>query len=270
MKNIIILVLLSVTITFAESTKENTTEETYSQYLTEAIDSVEKARKEALDALDNMVKKVDLARESDPKEEDSISTQIVETHAISQMAKSTADVEIAKTKAIAKISQAVDNMDNASKEDRRKVEDASLAVIIQAIASVEIAKANASKSIVEATKRVELSKTKPTKTIEHAEETLSIAKNIAAVQIAQSVSDVEVAKSNSIIEIARSSMKNIKSPLSKEEEEKLENIKAEATAKISSYLTRLEVLKAELTSKIAEEIVKVELAENKMMISSDK
>jgi len=74
MKNIIILALLSVTITFAESKKGNTTEETYSQYLTEAVESVEKARKDALDALDNMVKKVDLARESDPKTEDSIST----------------------------------------------------------------------------------------------------------------------------------------------------------------------------------------------------
>lgn len=267
MKNIIILALLSITITFAESTKENSVQETYSQYLTDAIDSVEEARKEALDALDNMVKKVDLARESDPKTEDSISTQIVETHAIAQMAKSTADVEIAKTKAIAAISQAVDNIDNASIEDHRQVEDASLAMIIQAIASVEIAKANASKNIIEATKIVELSKTAPEKMIKHEKETLSIAKNIAAVQIAQSVSAVEVAKSNSLIEIARSSMKNMKSPLSKEDEEKLENIKAEATAKISSYLTRLEVLKAELTSKIAKEIVKVEIAENKMMTS---
>lgn len=270
MKNIIILALLSITITFAESKKENTVEETYSQYLTEAVESVEKARKEALDALDDMVKKVDLARESDPETENSISTQIVETHAIGQMAKSTADVEIAKTKAIAIISQAVDNIDHADIGDRKKVQEASFAMIIQAIASVEIAKANASKSIVEATKRVELSKTTATKTIPHEKETLSIAKNIAAVQIAQSVSDVEVAKSNSIIEMARSSMENIKSPLSKEEEEKLESIKAEATAKISSYLTKLEVLKAELTTKIAEEIVKVELAENEMMTSSDK
>jgi len=186
------------------------------------------------------------------------------------MAKSTADVEIAKTKAIAVISQAVDNIDHANIEDHKKVEDASFAMIIQAIASVEIAKANASKSIIEATKRVELSKTNPTKTIEHEQETLSIAKNIAAVQIAQSVADVEVAKSHSLIEIARSSMKNMKSPLSKEEKEKLQNIKAEATAKISSYLTKLEVLKAELTAKIAEEIAKVEIAESEMMTSSEK
>ncbi|MDQ7046208.1 MAG: hypothetical protein Q9M39_00715 [Sulfurovum sp.] len=274
MKNIIMLALLSVTITFAESTKENASENTlkettYVKYLTEAIDSVEKAREEALTALDNMVKKVDLMRGSDLETEDSISTQIVETYAISQIAKNTADVEIAKTKAIAVISKAVNDIDNASKENRKKVKDASLSVIIRAIASVEISKAHASKNIAEATKRVELSKTKPSTTMDHPKETLSIAKNLAAVQIAQSVSDVEVAKSDSIIEMARSSIKNIKLPLSQEEEKKLQNIKAEATAKISSYLSRIEVLKAELTTKIAEEIVKVEIAKNKMLTSHE-
>ncbi len=267
MKKIILMAFLSVTSIFAEIQTETSTDEGYSKYLNEAVESVEKARKEALDALDTMVKKIDLHKESNAKEEDSISTQIVETHALGEMAKSTADVEIAKTRAIVQISKAVDSVDNANEKDRQRAKDAALEVIIQAIASVEIAKAKASKNIVEATKRVELSKICPEKVIPHEKETLSIAKNIAAVQIAQSVADVQIAQANSLIELARSSIKNIKSPLSKEEKEKLQKIKAEATAKISSYLSRLEVLKAEISTKIADEIAKVEIAENKMMTS---
>ena len=162
---------------------------------------------------------------------------------------------------MAQISQAVDNIDNAKEEDKTKVEKASLAIIIKAVAAVEIAKANASKNIVKATQRVEVSKTQTSQNLEHAQETLSIAKNVAAVQIAKSVSDVEIAKSNSFIEIARSSMNSMMGTASEEDTDNLEDIKAEATAKISSYLTELEVLKAEVSAKIAKEIAKVEIAE---------
>ena len=49
--------------------------------------------------------------------------------------------------------------------------------------------------------------------------------------------------------------------LSDENKEKLEEMKAEATAKITSYLTELEVLKAEIEAKISKEVAKVEIAE---------
>jgi hypothetical protein len=222
-----------------------------------------------------MVLKVDKARlenNSSTQKPHSISTQIVETQAIADIAIYTGKVEIAKANALTKISQAVDSMQTATKENMDSIEEASLKMIIDAVASVEVAKANAAKYISKATQRVEVSKTM-TKTIPHEEETLSIAKNLSAIQIAKSVSEVEVAKSNSYIEIAKSSMQDMKElmpTLSNENQEKLSTIKAEATAKISSYLTELEILKAEVEAKIAKEVAKVEVATTDMLKDASK
>ena len=73
-----------------------------------------------------------------------------------------------------------------------------------------------------------------------------------------------------ISEIAQSSMQNMTVTLSKEDKERLEDIKAKATANISSYLAQIEILKAEVNSKIAQEIAKVEIAETLQTKSSEK
>ena len=265
MKHFILLTFLGTSILFSDVQNEETRNEAMLAYITEAVTSVEDARQDALIALDKMVDNVDNAREkSTQQSQNSISTQIVETHALGEIAKSTADVEIAKAKAIAKITKAVDAMDNASKVERLKVEDASFTSIMEAVTSVEIAKANASKNITEATQRVEIAKTQAPKHIEHEKETLSIAKNIAAVQIAKSVADVEVARSNSMIEIAYSSMNSMMPSFSEEDEKNLKEMKAKATANISTYMAELEVLKAEIVAKIANEVAKVEVAESQL------
>lgn len=59
-------------------------------------------------------------------------------------------------------------------------------------------------------------------------------------------------------------MSNMIPTLDKEDRLKIEKMKADATAKISSYLTELEVLKANITAKIAKEVAKVEIATSNM------
>jgi len=223
----------------------------FSQYLSDAVENVEDARKEAVKALNTMVDKVDISKKNNTStQENSLTTQIVETHALGEIAISTAEVEIAKTKAIAVITQAIDSIEKASKESKNAVQEKALALIVEAVSSVEIAKAYASKKIVEATQRVEISKTQAPKPLEHAEETLSIAKNLTAVQIAKSVADVEIAKSQSLIDITRSSMESMM-PMSTENTKKLEEITAKAKENISTYMTQLETIKSKVIDKIS-------------------
>ena len=270
MKKLILLTLVGNSLLFSEPiSPTKTNQDLFSNYLTDAVNNVESARKEALVALDKMVSYVDITQNEDNTTQTSISTQIVKTHAITEIAQNTADVEIAKVKAMAEISKAVDAIDAAKPENKKSVEETSLKIIINAVAEVEIAKAHASKNIVEATRRVEVSKTMQ-KNIPHEEETLRIAKDISTVQVAKSVSKVEIAKSNSYIDIAKSSISNMMPELSPENKETLEKMKAEATAKISSYLTELEVLKAEIETKIAKEVAKVEIAEANIDINTKK
>jgi hypothetical protein len=257
----------------AETNTTNTEKSVFSQYLLEAVERVETARKDALNALDTMVVKVDKAREdkNSTVKVDSISTQIVETQALADIASNTAKVEIAKANAIAKITKALDTLENATEDNRQALEESFYKLMIDAVSFVEVAKANASKHIAKATQRVEVSKTIE-KFIPHAEETLSIAKNLSAVKIAKSVSEVEIAKSNSYIEIATASLKDMKEmlpTLSKENETKLSDIKADATAKISSYLTELEILRTEVEAKIAKEVARVEIVTSDMLKSKD-
>ena len=79
MKRFILLTLLSTTLILADQPEEITTQEALSTYLTETVNSVEKARKDALDALDKMVGKVDLSQSSAPTTETSISYPISES-----------------------------------------------------------------------------------------------------------------------------------------------------------------------------------------------
>jgi len=226
-------------------------------HIKNAVARVESAKDDTISVLKSMIHSVDKARASGEPNNDSIATQIIETHALSEIAKSTAAVEVTKAKAMALITQAIDKLDPAS-----------LGIIADAVASVEIAKERAKENIVKATGRVEVSKTKTNTQIEHPEETLTIAKNVSAIQIAKSVAQTEVARAVSLIEVARSSiassLPDSVNTVSEKSKKELEDIKAKATANISSYLAQIEVMKANMLSKIATEVAKVEIAKLKI------
>jgi len=250
------ILIASSGLLFANPLNTNTAP-TINEHIKNAVIRVESARENTIAALKSMVSTVDNARDNAKKSaidsNTSIHTQIMETHAISQIAKGTASVEIAKAKAMSLITKAIDRLDPNSLE-----------VVANAVADVEVTKAKAKALIVKATKRVELSKTKEHKAIKHPQETLTIAKNVSAIQIAKSVAQTEVARAISLIEIAKSSVKSAlpdsMKNISIENSEKLDKIKAEATAKISSYLAQIEIMKANMLAKIAEEVAKVEMA----------
>jgi len=236
---------------------------TMDEHIQSAVKRVEAAREDTLMALKSMVSSVDKARSTGKDTSDSVNTQIIETHALSEMAKSTASVEVAKARAMTLITQAIDNLDPSS-----------LATIANAVASVEIAKANAQTNIAKATGRVEVSKTKPSSPIDYPNETLTIAKNVSAIQIAKSVAQTEVARAVSLIEVAKSSIESSLEeimPSTVQSKRELEEIKAKATANISTYLAQIEVVKANMLSKIATEVAKVEIAKLKVNgIAKDK
>jgi hypothetical protein len=258
-----LLILATSSLLFAEG--NSTVTEDFANYLQKAVEKVENARKEALKSIDAITLPLhDNSKESNASEEESISTKIVKAQALADIAANTAQVEIAKVHATTEITKAVEAMQQATKESKDRIEEASLKTIIDAVSMVEVAKAKASKYITEAMSRIEVSKTMP-KSIPHEEQTLSIAQDLSSVKIAQSVAEVEVAKSNSYIEIAKSSLQESMPTLSKEQKEKLEHIKAKATAKISSYLTELEVLKAEVEAKIAKEMARVEISKQELL-----
>ncbi len=248
-------IIVSTSLLTANDMQTNTTSK-INKNVTNAIARVEDARAETLSTLKSIIRTVETAREKYTNKKDnnySISTQIIQTHALSEIARNTASVEIAKAMATARITQAIDKLNSNS-----------LATIANAIASVEIAKAKAKKNIAKVTGAVEISKVKQPTHIKHAQETLTIAKNVSAIQIAQSVAQVEVAKAVSLLDIARSSIesalpKSPQQPIQKDQE-KLEDIKAKATANISSYLAQIEVMKANMLAKIAKEVAKVEIA----------
>ena len=246
------LLMTSSTLLIANPLNTNTSP-SLNTHIQNAVARVEAARDNTISALKAMVSSVDTAREKGIENNDSIQTKIIETHAISQIAKGTAAVEIAKAKSMALITNAIDKLDPSSLE-----------VVSNAVADVEIAKAKAKEIIVKATQRVELSKTQPEKELAHPEETLTIAKNVSAFQIAKSVAQTEVAKAVSLIDIAKSSvnaaMPSSVKEISTKSQERLEKIKAQATANISSYLAKIEVMKANMLAKIAEEVAKVEIA----------
>ena len=253
MKSIRFTVMLTSTSLLVANDIQRNTAPTINEHVKNAVARVEAARDDTLSTLKSMIHTVDNARKESQENNRSISTQIIETHALSEIAKSTASVEVAKAKAMTLITQAIDKLDPQS-----------LGIIADAVASVEIAKAEAKKNIVKATGRVEVSKVKKPANIAHGKETLTVAKNVSAIQIAKSVAQAEVAKAVSLIEIARSSIESSlpksMGTATKESKEKLEDIKAKATANISSYLAQIEVMKANMLAKIAAEVAKVEIA----------
>ena len=98
----------------------------------------------------------------------------------------------------------------------------------------------------QATGRVEISKTKTPAEINHPKETLTIAKNVSAIEIARS--SMEASLTDGMPALKKESLKN------------LEEIKAKATANISSYLAKIEIVKSHMLSKIASEVAAVEIA----------
>jgi len=237
------LMITSTTVLFANQIQLNTAP-TMNEHIKNAVARVETAREDTLAALKSMIHTVDNAKKESNENNRSISTQIIETHALSEIAKSTASVEVAKAKAMTLITQAIDKLDPQS-----------LGIIADAVASVEIAKEEAKKNIVKATGRVEVSKVKKPANISHGKETLTVAKNVSAIQIAKAVSLIEIARSS-----VESSLPKSMKFVSEKNKEKLENIKAKATANISSYLAQIEVMKANMLAKIAAEVAKVEIA----------
>jgi hypothetical protein len=248
------LLLTGLTLSFAEQPK---TPIQANEDVQNAIQRVEKARASTITSLQEMIQTVENARAKSTPKDISIATQIIEAHAISEIAKSTANVEITKARSMNLITQAMD-----------KLNPHALSIIANSIAEVEVAKAKAKEKIIKVTQRVELSKTKSSPELKYPNETLTIAKNLAAIQIAKAVAHTEMEKAISNVEIVKSNAKNKEKSIdtlpSKKDQEELASIKATATANISSYLARIEVVKANMISKIAKEISRVEIAKIKM------
>ena len=222
-------------------------------HLENAVQRVETARAAMFSTLNSVIDSVEYAKKKGTENNHSIATKIIETNALSEIAKSTADVEITKAKAISLITQAVD-----------KLSPDAANIIADAVSSVEVVKAQAKENIIKATGRVELSKLKAPVDMKYPQEALTVAKNVAAIQIAKSVAKTDVARAVSFAEVTKSSMQadisNAAKSLTHGSKEALEEIKAKATAKISSYLANIEVTKANMLSKIAQEVAKVEIA----------
>jgi len=256
MKHLLLALILSL-ITFLHADKTNTLPLNINEYIKDTVERVDSAREDAISSLASMISAVDTARSSDINNSDSIITQIIEAYAISDIAKSTANIEAAKANATSLITQAIDKLDPKS-----------IGTVANAIASVEVAKAKAASIITQAIGRVEISKTKSDISISHPKEALTIAKNMSAIQIATSVAQAEVAKAVSMIVVAKSSIESSLTDslpkVTEKSKQKLEDLKATATANISSYLAQIEVTKANMLSKIAQEVAKVELVKLKM------
>lgn len=252
------LLFTSLTLSFAEQAK---TPIQLNEDVQKAIKQVENARIDTITSLQKMIQTVEDARSKSTNKDISITTKIIEAHALGEIAKNTANVEITKARSVNLITQAID-----------KLNPHALSIIANSIAEVEIAKAKATEAIIKVTQRVELSKTKSSTKLKYPNETLTIAKNLAAIEIAKSVAQTEMEKAISNVEIAQSNAESegntIDTHPSKQDQEELASIKAKATANISSYLARVEVVKANMIAKIAKEIAKVEIAKIKASAST--
>lgn len=246
------LLLTGFTLSLAEQVETSQKNEAVNQ----AIQRVEDARVNTISALQKMISTVEKARATSTSTDIGIATQIIETHALSEIAKSTAHVETTKARSISLITQAIDKLDTHS-----------LGIIADSIAAVEIAKAQATEKIIEVTQRVELSKTTPSTQLKYPNETLTIAKNLAAIQIAKAVAATEMEKAISSVEVVKYSTgfeeEDVTSNDTKNNQDALEYLKAKSTANISSYLAQIEVVKANMIAKIAKEIANVEIAKLK-------
>ena len=245
MKYIMIL-LLSLSLEASQSVQEKIRNE---------VNKVEAAQIQVLKSLNKFLHSVE-TNSQQPRSSDT--AKIIETDTIATIAKATSHVEISKAEAMTVISKALDELE--SNKPSKALEDDVLKRITEAISSVELAKASATKQIVESARKAELSKQITQKELAYPKQALIIAKNASAVQIAEAVANAEVAKAVATIEIARSSMRLHSHSATSDELKKLEEMEADATAKISSYLAHIEVTKANMLAKIAKEVAKVEVA----------
>jgi hypothetical protein len=235
-------------------------------HLKKQVDTVEHARAQSLKTIGHYLETVEKNPHTLPVSD---AARIIEADAIATIARETANVEIVKTQAMAEIAKALDALESADPKRAKEMENDVLKRIADAITSVELSKAAATQKIVKSAHTVALGKRSALKPLAYPKEALVIAKNASAVQIAQSVANAEVAKAVAAIEIAHSSMRLTKVKPDPEALKALENIKAEATANISSYLAHIEVVKANMLAKIAREVAKVEVAKAAAGVTDD-
>lgn len=250
----------------AQDTRDQVREE-----ILKSFDEANQERAQAVSELDETVKNIEEARaqrtDTNLSESDT-QTKIVESEEIAKIAQSVAKVEIAKVSAKEQIVLTIIKEDGADSEKTDAVkQELKKAIatqkITKAIVSVEIAKAKAAKTIIKATKRVELAKTKaPSKLLDDAS-ALTIAKNKSAVQIAKSVSAVEIAKSVSDVQITQALLdEDVRLKVKKQYSDlSMDEIKAKASAEISTIMARVEVDHAKALADIAKIVSFVKIAE---------
>lgn len=250
----------------AEDTRDKLREE-----ILKSFNEAEQARTQVISELGETVKSIEEARAQRTDSnfsETSTQTKIVESEEIAKIAHSVAKVEIAKVNAKENIVKTIINVDgnaldkaDSEKQELKKV--IATHKIAKAIVSVEVAKAKAAKTIIKATKRVELAKTEvQSKHIDDAS-ALTIAKNNSAVQIAKSVSAVEIAQSVSDVQITQALLdKDIRLKIKKKYRDlSMDEIKAKASAEISTITAKIEVDHAKALADIAKIVSFVKIAE---------
>ena len=250
----------------AEDARDKVREE-----ILKSFDEANHARAQAVSELDKTVKNIEEARaqRADANlSETAAQTKIVESEEVAKIAQSVAKVEIAKVNAKEQIVLTIIKEDgrdtdktDAVKEELKKA--IATQKITKAIVSVEIAKAKAAKTIIKATQRVELAKTEvSSKQLDDAS-ALTIAKNNSAVQIAKSVSAVEIAKSVSEVQITQALIdEDIRVKVKKQYRDmSMDEIKAKASAEISTIMARVEVDQAKALADIAKIVSFVKIAE---------
>ena len=283
-KNMIILPLLALT--FSQIHAEDTRDQVRNEIL-KSFDEADQARQTTIDELQKTVKSIEDARalrDGEEQTQKSTKTKIVESKAIGNISQSAATVEIAKIQAKGKIIKAIVRVEGveSGKATPVKIEnEKALAAkkIVKAIASVEIAKAKATRTIIDETKKVELSKINVQHNLSDNASALKIAKNISAVKIARSVSAVEITEAVSNVKIAKALLNEdvVLSLKEQYEDLTLDEIKSKAKADISTITARMEVTRAKSLGNIAQIVSFVEIAEaikaqseNEESIQSDK
>jgi len=263
------MILLLLNVMLLQLNAEDTREQVRAEVL-KSFNEADAARTQAVRELDETVKSIEEARAQRTDinlSETSTQTKIVESEEIANIANSVAKVEIAKVnakedivKTIIKVEGSASDRSDAEKKELKTIATQKIA---KAIVSVEIAKAKAAKTIIQATKRVELAKTEvPSKHIDNAS-ALTIAKNNSAVQIAKSVSAVEIAQSVSNVQITQALLdEDIRLQIKKKYRDlSMDEIKAKASAEISTITAKIEVDHAKALSDIAKIVSFVKIAE---------
>ena len=265
------IMILSVgALLFFQLHAEDTRDQVRSEIL-KSLDEVDKARQTTIDEMKETVKSIEDARaeRGDVNQtEKTTETKIVETQALGTIAQSTAKVEITKINAKEKTVHAIIKVEGveSGKATPVKIEnEKALAAkkIVKAIASVEIAKAKAVRTIIDETKKVEISKTNVQQNLSGNASALKIAKNISAVKIARSVSAVEITEAVSNVKIAKALLNEdvVLSLKEQYEDLTLDEIKSKAKADISTITARMEVARAKSLADIAQIVSFVKIAE---------